>query len=155
MPSRRQLLAAVGTATAAGLAGCGGSGSGGSETRDCQTGALDHGDGDLLDAGAQAYADGGDVRLGIALSVGAVRETNTDALELYDAAGQLAHLIPISPGDADGMANKDRAGEGQLYYEQYLGERPLQGQYRIAAVAGDEAVDSLTIEFNCFADVAE
>jgi len=153
MPSRRQLLAAVGTATAAGLAGCGGSGSGGSATRDCQTGALDHGDGDLLDGGASAYVDGDDVRLGVPLSVEDVRTQSVDALELYDAAGELAHRIPVSPGDADVMANEGRAGEGQLYYEQYLGERPLHGQYRIAAVAGDETVDSLTIEFNCFADV--
>ncbi|WP_134672025.1 hypothetical protein [Halorussus marinus] len=153
MPSRRQLLAAVGSATAVGLAGCGGSGSGGSATRDCQTGAVDHGDGDLLDAGAQAFVDGEDVRLGVALAVEDVRTHDVDALELSDADGRLAHFVPVSPGDADVMANKGRAGDGQLYYEQYLGERPLHGRYRIEAVAGDRTVDSLTIEFNCFADV--
>jgi len=156
MTSRRQVLAGLGSAASVGLAGCSGSGSGGSETRDCQSGALAHGDGDLLDRGAMARVEGDDVRFVVPLAVDEVREQNVAALELYDAAGELAHVIPVSPGDADVMANKSRAGEGQLYYEQYLGERPLHGQYRVVAVDdADETVDSITIEFNCFPEVSE
>lgn len=157
MPSRRQLLAALGSATAAALAGCSGaSDSGGSETRDCQTGALERGDGELLDRGASAYVDGDDVRLGVPLSVDEVREANVDSLRVRDASGELAHVIPVSPRDADLMANEGRAGEGQLYYEQYLGERPFHGQYRLVAVdANGDPLDSLTVAFNCFPDVSE
>ncbi|MFC4549472.1 MULTISPECIES: 5-formyltetrahydrofolate cyclo-ligase [Halorussus] len=54
------------------------------------------------------------------------------------------------------MANEDRDGKGKLYYEQYLAERPYHGRYRIVAVTGrGETVDSVTVEFNCFAGVSE
>ena len=155
MPSRRQVLAALGGA-AVGLAGCSASESGGSATRDCQTGAVDHGDGDLLDGGASAYIEDDSVRLGVPLSVDRVRETGAERLDLYDAAGELAHAIPVSPRDADRMAEKSRAGRGQLYYEQYLGERPLHGQLRVVAVdSAGNAIDSVTIAFNCFPDAEE
>lgn len=156
MPSRRQLCAALGGAIAAGLAGCSGaSNSGGSDTIDCQTGALEHGDGDVLDTGAQAYVEDDDVRLSIPLYVDDVREQGVDSLRVRDASGELAYVVPVSAGDADLMANKDRVGEGQLLYEQYLGERPVHGRYRIVAVnARDEPLDSVTVEFNCFPDVS-
>ena len=156
MPSRRQLLAAFGSTTAAALAGCSAANSGGSDTIDCQTGALEHGDGDVLDNGVQAYVEDDDVRLSVPLYVDDVREKNVDSLHVFDASGELAHVIPVSAGDADLMANKDRVGEGQLLYEQYLGERPVHGEYRIVAVdANDEPIDSVTVEFNCFPDVSQ
>ena len=156
MPSRRQVLVALVSAATIGSAGCSGSGTGGSATRDCQSPALAHGDGDLLDGGAMATVEDDDVRFVVPLTVDDVRSQNVDALELYDAAGELAHVIPVSPRDVDVMANKGGVSEGQLRYEQYLDERPLHGQYRVVAVdESDETVDSITIRFNCFPDVRE
>ncbi|WP_132057595.1 hypothetical protein [Halorussus amylolyticus] len=156
MPSRRRVLSLLGSATAVGLAGCSGSDSGRSDTISCHTSAIEHGDGDFLDGGAMATVEDDDVRFAVPLSVDDVREQNVNALELYDAAGKLAHVIPVSAGDADVMANKDGVSDGKLRYEQYLGERPLHGRYRVVAVdESDETVDSITVEFNCFPDVRE
>lgn len=153
MPSRRQLLAALGSGAAAALTGCSGSASGGSDTVDCHTHALSHGDGDLLDGGASATVEDGDVRLAVPLSADAVRETGTDSLEVFDASGRLAFVIPVSADDADRMASKQGVSQGQLRYEQYLGERPLHGRYTVLAVDGDgNHVDTVKIEFNCFPD---
>ena len=87
-------------------------------------------------------------------SVEDVRESDIDTLEMCDAANELAYTIPVSPDDADVMANKTGVDEGQLRYEQSLGPRPSHGRYRVVAVtpAGDP-VDSVTVEFNCFSDV--
>jgi hypothetical protein len=151
MPSRRHLLTALATATVVGTAGCSGSSSGGSDTVDCHTHALDHGDGTVLDGGAMATVDGDAVRLAVPLSVADVRDHDLDRLEVYDPTDDLRYTVPVSAGDADRMANKVGVGEGQLRYEQYLGDRPFHGQYRVVAVdAADAAVDSVTVEFNCF-----
>jgi len=151
MPSRRQLVVAIGTGIAVGAAGCSGSGTGGSATVDCHTHALAHGDGDVLDGGAMASVEDDDVRLAVPLSVDAVRETGLDSLQLYDAAGDLTHVIPVSAGDRERMATKAGVSDGQLRYEQYLGERPYHGQIRVVAVDGaGERLDSVTVEFNCF-----
>lgn len=154
MPSRRALLATVGSVAVAGIAGCSGSESGGSDTVDCQTSALDHGDGDVLDTGASGKVEDGEVRLAVPLSVDDVRENDLDRIEVYNAVDALAYTIPISTGDAGLMANKVGVNEGQLRYEQSLGHRPFHGQYRVVVVnAAGETVDSVTIEFNCFSDV--
>lgn len=138
------------------LAGCSGSNSGGSATRDCQTHALAHGDGDVLDAGASATVDGADVRLTIPLSVDAVRTHELDTLDVYDGADDLAYAIPVSADDADVMANKSGVTQGQLLYEQYLGHRPVHGKYQIVAKdSNDRPIDSVTVEFNCFAEVQD
>lgn len=151
MPSRRQVVVAIGTGSVGGIAGCSGSGSGGSATVDCHTHALAHGDGELLDGGASATVEDGDVRLAVPLSVDAVRETGLDSLELYDAAGDLAHVIPVSVSDRERMATKVGVGDGQLRYEQYLGERPYHGRLRVVAVdEGGDRLDSVAVEFNCF-----
>ncbi|MFD1570908.1 hypothetical protein [Halorubrum laminariae] len=156
MPSRRQLLATVSAATVAGLAGCSGSESGGSDTVDCHTSAVEHGEGDVLDGGAQGTVESGTVRLAVPLSVDDVEETGIDALEVYDAADELAHVIPVSPADAGVMANKVGVAEGKLLYEQSLGDRPLHGRYRIVAVTeSGSTVDSVSVEFNCFTDVSD
>jgi len=155
MPSRRRLLAALGSAVAVGTAGCSGSGSGGSDTVDCHTSAVSHGEGDVLDGGAMGTVEGDDVRLAVPLSVDRVGEAGVEALRLYDSAGELAHTIPVSPDDADLMANKQGVGDGQLRYEQYLGRRPFHGRYRVVATNGDgDPVDSITVEFNCFPEVS-
>ncbi|WP_255194856.1 hypothetical protein [Halorarius litoreus] len=154
MPSRRQLLTAITTVTAAGLAGCSGSATGGSDTLDCQTLAVEHGDGTVLEHGVMADVVDDDVRLGVPLSVEAVREHDLDRIEVFDATDSLAYTIPVSAGDAAQMANKVGVSEGQLYYEQYLGERPFHGRYRVVAVDADgETADSLVVEFNCFPEV--
>ncbi len=156
MPSRRRLLASLGTVTVASLAGCSGSNSGGSDTVDCHTHALSHGDGDVLDNGARGTVEDGDVRLVVPLSVEDVKKQNVDTVRVYDTAGELAYSIPVSPNDADRMANKVGVNQGQLRYEQYLGHRPFHGQYRVVAVdTGGDAVDSVTIEFNCFTDLKD
>lgn len=91
----------------------------------------------------------------IPLSVETVTENSIDTIEIYDATGALTHTIPVSVNDADLMTNKTGVSDGQLQYEQYLGQRPYHGEYRVVAV--DETgstVDSITIEFNCFSDVS-
>ncbi|SFK77394.1 hypothetical protein SAMN04487950_1027 [Halogranum rubrum] len=156
MPSRRKVLAAVGSAAVAGMAGCSGSGSGGSDTVDCHTSALARGDGDILDNGARGTVEDGNVRLAVPLSVDDVRENDVDRLEVYDAADELAYTIPVSADDAGVMANKVGVNEGQLLYEQSLGHRPFHGRYRIVALnTSDETVDFVTVEFNCFSDVSD
>jgi len=154
MPSRRRLLAAVGGATAAGLAGCSGSESGGGDTRDCQTTAVNRGDGDVLDGAVRATVDDDGARLVVPLAAEDVRETDTEVLELYDAADELAYAIPVSADDTGVMAEKDGVDDGRLLYEQSLGPRPVHGRYRVVAVTvADEPADFLTVEFNCFSDV--
>ena len=154
--TRRQLLTGIAGVTVTALAGCSGSGSGGSATRDCQTHALAHGDGDVLDAGASATVDGKDVRLTIPLSVDGVRTHDVEALDIYDGADDLMYTIPVSADDADVMANKVGVNQGQLLYEQYLGHRPFHGQYQIVARDSTQStIDSVTIEFNCFAEVQD
>lgn len=150
-PSRRQVLAGLGVTATAGLAGCTGSASGGSESVDCHSSALAHGDGDILDRGVMATVSDGDVRLAIPLSVQTVTSQNVDHLKIFDASGEIAHVIPVSPDDESRMENKSGVGDGQLYYDQYLGQRPFHGQYRIVATdrTGTE-LDSITVEFNCF-----
>jgi len=156
MPSRRTLLATVGSAAVVGMAGCSGSESGGSDTVDCQTSALDHGDGDVLDTGASGTIEDGNVRIAIPLSVDDVRENDVDRLEVYDVADALAFTIPVSADDAGLMSNKVGVGEGQLRYEQSLGHRPFHGQYRVVAVnTADETIDFVTVEFNCFSDISD
>lgn len=151
--TRRRLLSGLGVAAATSLTGCVGAGGGGSDTVDCQTRALAHGDGDVLDGGAMATTEGGDVRLAVPLSVDRVRNRGVERLLLYDADGDLAHAVPVSADDADVMAEKS-VPEGRLRYEQYLGRRPLHGQYEIVAVNPDGTrLDSVTVEFNCFTDV--
>ncbi len=156
MPSRRGLLATVGSAALTGIAGCSGSESGGSDTIDCQTSAPDHGDGDVLDTGARGMVEDSDVRLAVPLSVDDVRENDIDRLEVYDSADTLAYTIPVSTDDAGLMANKGGVNEGQLLYEQSLGHRPFHGRYRVLAVnTGGETVDFVTVEVNCFTDVSD
>jgi len=157
MPSRRRLLAAVGSAAAAGMAGCsGGSASGGSDTVDCHTSALAHGDGNTLDNGARGIVEDGNVKLAVPLSVDDVRENDVDRLEVYDTADVVAYTIPVSADDAGVMANKASVNEGQLLYEQFLGHRPFHGRYQVVALNTlGETVDSVTVEFNCFSDVSD
>ena len=153
-PSRRQVLVGLGVTAAAGLAGCSGSASRGAASVDCHSAALAHGDGDILDSGVMATVEDDEVRLAIPLSVQTVTNQQVDRLEVFDASGEVAHVIPVSPDDERLMANKSGVGDGQLQYEQYLGQRPFHGQYRVVAVdqTGRER-DSLTVEFNCFPEV--
>lgn len=152
MPSRRRVLASLGSAVAVGLAGCSTSASDGPETTDCRGNALSNGDGDVL-GDVMATVDGEDVRLTIPLSAEAVDTQGVDELTIYDATGEVAYVIPVSPEDADVMANRPGVEDGQLQYEQHLGHRPFHGRYRITVVNGTgEQVDSITVEFNCFTD---
>ncbi len=147
-------MTTLGAAGLAGLAGCSGSGSGGSDTLDCQSGVVDRGDGDVLAHGAVAGVDGEDVRLVVPLSVESVQRAGVERLAVHDASDDLAYVIPVSAGDASLMANKGGVSEGQLRYEQYLGKRPFHGEYRVVAENGrGEAVDSVTVAFNCFPEV--
>lgn len=154
MPSRRQMLSGLGATVAVGLAGCTGSASGGSDTTDCRVRALQHGDGNVLDGGVMATVEDTDVRLSIPLSVDTVNSQNVDQLKIFAGDRELAHVIPVSPEDESLMANKAGVEDGQLRYEQYLGQRPFHGQYRIVAVdrTGTD-LDSITIEFNCFPEL--
>ena len=102
----------------------------------------------------RATTDDDGVRLVVPLVAEDVRETDTEVLELYDAADELAYAIPVSADDTGVMAEKDGVDDGRLLYEQSLGPRPGYGRYRVVAVTvADEPVDFLTVEFNCFSDV--
>jgi|GEM_PF-2263516 hypothetical protein len=156
MLSRRGLIAVVSSVTVTGIAGCSGSETGGSDTTDCQTRAINHGEGTVLDSGAMARVEDGDVRLAVPLSTDDVGKNDVNRLELYDPVDTLAYAIPVSTDDAELMENKRGVSEGQLLYEQSLGHRPFHGQYRIVAVnTTGEPVDFVTVEFNCFPDVSD
>ncbi|ODR81725.1 hypothetical protein BG842_25085 [Haladaptatus sp. W1] len=153
MISRRQVLAGTSSLALISLAGCSGSESGGSDTIDCHTSASQHGDGDVLDGGAMATVHDGNVYLTIPLSVEKVKHQNVTSLRLYDPSGQLKYTIPVSPLDTDVMQKKLGVSPGQLQYQQYIGPRPYNGQYRILAIdKSGNAVDTVTVGFNCFAD---
>ena len=157
MPYRRQLLVSLGTAIAVGLAGCSSSAdSDGSDTTDCRGHALSQGNGNILDKGVTATVEGDDVRLSIPLSVETVTNQNVDQLEIRDNTGNVSFVIPVSPEDEDLMANKPGVEDGQLLYEQYLGQRPFHGQYRVVALgrSGND-LDSITLQFNCFPEIED
>lgn len=156
MPSRRRILASLGSVIAVALAGCSGSDTRSLDTTDCRGHALAHGDGDVLDGGVMATIEGDDVRLAIPLSVETVRDQDVQRVTISDVSGDLAYMIPVSPEDAELMANKPGVSEGQLRYEQYLGRRPFHGEYTIVAEdASETRLDSITIEFNCFTEIDE
>jgi hypothetical protein len=159
MPSRndadglgRRYLLSVGAAAAATLAGCAGaSGTGGTDAGiDCATGAGAHGDGNLLNGGARADVEDGRVRFVVTLDVDTLRETGADRIEARLPDGDVAFVIPVSPGDARIVPGG--SDDGQLRYEQTLGPRPYHGRYRLVALTPrDEVVDAVTVDVNCFA----
>jgi len=161
MPSRRRVLSGLGLGISMGIAGCSilgtsGSDAGGEETRDCQGSALEHGDGDVLDRGVFQTLEDGDVRLEVPLSVETIRNQDLRRVVVYNRDGSIEHVIPVSAGDEDVLSRKARSGNGVISYEQYLGRRPFHAQYRVEVEdAAGTTRDSITIEFNCFADVEE
>ena len=130
--------------------------SGESATIDCRATISGTDDGQILDVGAHATIERNDVRLAIPLSVETVTAHNIDRLTIRDAAGEDTYTIPVSPNNADIMAYKQSVGEGQLLYEQYIGQRPFHGHYTVTAENQQgTAIDTLTIEFNCYPDSIE
>jgi len=153
MPSRRELLGAVGAAVAAGLAGCNASGSARSSVAACETTAVDHGDGDVLNE-VFALIEDGVVALAVPMAVETVRAADVDGLAVRDADGDLVTRIPVDPahaerGEATGTETPTEAPD-RLRYEHVVGERPHHGRYRVAAVAGEDERDHVTVDVNCF-----
>lgn len=138
--SRRCVLAALGTA----LAGCSASES--SSTPDCTTSALDRGDADAIQQ-ASVVPDGEDLHLRVSLTADAADAGEVDRLLATDGVGT-EFVVPTT---------------GRRTYEQWIGERPRHGRFRVLALGEDEfdrdavgtlgpRLDSLTVEFHCPAD---
>jgi len=158
MPSRRQLLATVGAATAAGLAGCSsGSNSESASVAACPTEVVDNGEADVVNALSAGVTDG-EAALSVSLSVGGVRDAGVDGVALRDADGDLLTWIPVDPRhverppDATGTPPTPDDGD-RLRYEYDLGEAPQHGRFSAVAVGTDgETLDSVTVDVNCFAE---
>lgn len=153
MPSRRDLLASLGAAAAAGLAGCATGSSDSAQVASCVTEVVDRGDGDVLGAVVASSQDGA-VTLAVPTTRGDVTDAGVDGLAVRDADGGLVTWIPVDPAHADrGDDTATPADDDRLRYEYDAGERPHHARYRVVAVdAAREAVDSLTVDVNCFAD---
>lgn len=156
MPSRRQILLTVSGAALTSLTGCSAFASNESATTDCRATISGTDDGEVLKGGVHATVEGDDVRLAVPLAVETVTAKNVDRLIITDAAGEDTYIVPVSPNDADVMAQKQGVGDDQLLYEQYVGHRPFHGHYTITAQTRQEAnIDTITVEFNCFPDSDE
>lgn len=158
MTSRRKFVSLVGL-LGVGMAGCinpdpSGSDSGGSNSPGCKGHTLDSSGGDVITR-IYGTAEGDDVRLEVALYAETIQNQNVARFVVYDMSGELEYVIPVSSNDKDVLADKDRPGASseELHYEQYLGQRPFHGQYRVVAEnEKGEELDSITTEFNCFAE---
>lgn len=129
--SRRKILAAGTTLGVTALAGCSASGS--SQTPDCTTSAVEHGDGEVLQQASTSRSDGSIILL-IALKQPA-SELPVSRLLVRNSDGDLLHELPTSDSRE---------------YNQNLGKPPRHGYLEIIAEnQRQEEIDSLTIEYNC------
>ncbi|WP_231185187.1 hypothetical protein [Haladaptatus sp. DYF46] len=131
-PSRRELLVAGAGLAATGLAGCSGSNS--SSSADCETSAVAHGDGKILQA-VSAVPEEETVLLSILFLNG--KQADTDRLRLYDSSDELEYEIPTG--------NRRR-------YLQTIGQRPQHGRLRVVSMKNGEETDELVVDFNCWID---
>jgi hypothetical protein len=155
MPSRRELLGAVGAAAAAGLAGCSGAESDRASVSACATEVVDAGDADVVTTLSASTVDG-EASLDVSLSVGSVRDAGVAGVALRNADGDLLTWIPVDPRhverppDATGTPPTPE-DDDRLRYEYALGQAPRHGRYSAVAVDADrETLDSVTVDVNCF-----
>ncbi|WP_423744261.1 hypothetical protein V5735_15075 (plasmid) [Haladaptatus sp. SPP-AMP-3] len=130
--SRRTLLASGAGLAVTGLAGCSGANS--SSSADCETTAVVHGDGKILQSVSTVPEDGR-VLLSVSFSNG--KQASTDRLRVYDSSGDLEYEIPTG---------KRRS------YLQTIGPRPQHGRLRVVSMKNGEETDELVVEFNCWVD---
>ena len=129
--TRRKLLI---TGTALGvtvLAGC--SASARSQTPDCTTSVVEHGDGDVLQQANISRSDGSIILL-VALQQSA-SELPVSRLLVRNSDGELLHEIPTTDARE---------------YRQHLGKPPRHGHLELLAENQKrEEIDSLTIDYSC------
>ena len=129
--SRRRLLVVGSTLGVSALAGCSASAS--SQTADCTTSAVEHGDGNILQQASAMRRDDSIVLL-ISLQQPGDKLPVTRIL-LRNSDGDLLHEIPIL-----------NARE----YRQTLGSAPRHGHVNLLAEnQQQEEIDSLTINYSC------
>jgi len=82
-----------------------------------------------------------------------VKDRNITKLTLRDASGGLLNVIPVSPSDASVMQKQYGTGKRQLLYKQTLGSAPDSNEHTVAVMNGSgKAIDSVAVQFNCFAN---
>jgi hypothetical protein len=151
MPSRRTLLTALATSTAAGLAGCTGFGSSGT-ARHCSAGYGERATGDLFSVtgpGVDPEDDG--VVLTVALTEQSIRDTGVVRVEFRTSEGRIVHELPVSPRGGRPAPTGKYPAENVRLFRTFLGPFPQTGRFRVVAVDdADETVDAVTMEFDCY-----
>ncbi len=129
--SRRNVLAASAVVGATGLAGCSSEAS--SDSADCTTTALEHGDGDILQQAAAMLDDESVVLL---ISLQEPGDTlPIESILINNSAGDLLHEIPTTDARE---------------YRITIGSTPHHGRLTLLAENGQrDEIDSLEIEYHC------
>lgn len=129
--SRRQLLTSSAVVGVAGLAGCSADAS--SDSADCSTTSVEHGDGNVLQQATAIQSDGSAVLLVSLQKPG--DELSIESILLRDSDGGLREEIPMT-----------EARE----YRTTIGSLPHHGRLNlIAENERGEELDSMEIEYHC------
>lgn len=132
--SRRKILASSAGIGATGLAGCSGEAS--SDSPDCTTTALDHGDGDILQQASAMRSDGSVVLL---ISLEDPGDTlPIESILLKNSEGGLVNEIPTTDARE---------------YRLTIGSPPHHGRLTLLAENDQsDEIDSMEIEYHCTAE---
>jgi hypothetical protein len=129
--SRRQVLASSAVVGIAGLAGCSADAS--SDSADCSTTAVEHGDGDVLQQ-ATAMMDADSVVLLVSL-LEPGDELSVESILINDSDGGLREEIPTTDARE---------------YRLTIGSTPHHGRLNLVAEGEQgEELDSMEIEYHC------
>lgn len=129
--SRRQLLTASAVVGVAGLAGCSADAS--SNSADCTTTAVEHGEGDVLQQATAMQSDGSAVLLVSLQRPG--DELTIESVLLRNSDGELSEEIPTTDAQE---------------YRTTIGSTPNHGRLNLIAENGrGEELDSMEIEYHC------
>jgi len=129
--SRRQFLVAGSVFGVTALSGCSASAS--SNTPDCTTSAVEHGEGDVLQQASTSRSESSIILL-VTLKQSAT-DLPVSRLEIRNSENDLLHEIPAT---------------GSREYRQNLGHPPGHDYLKIVAKnQQDEEIDSLAIEYSC------
>lgn len=129
--SRRNVLRSGAVVGVAGLAGCSADAS--SDSADCSTTAVEHGDGDVLQLATAMTSDGSVVLLVSLQEPG--DERSIESILVNDSAGDLREEIPTTDARE---------------YRITVGSAPHHGRLNLVAESGQGAeMDSMEIEYHC------